>query len=390
LHNIWTIFKKEWHRVIRDKRLVLSVMVLPGLMIFLIYTFIGSAMDNMFEGEMPQVALVNAPTPFTSFFEPLEETYETEAIAISLAEVDLYRDLVDNGEWDAIIIFPPNFEASVGADPRPQVYLYSNPNEPVSSTVASRFQGYLNIYQTALAEAVFGDTSAFTIQLQGQEVNPDLQSGLMLSMLLPMLTVMFMFSGAMSIGPESIAGEKERGTIATLLITPVKRREIALGKVLSLGVLSLLSAISSFLGIALSFNNLFPEGTVSFSAYGIQAMIQILLLLFSTVFVIVGIIAIISAYAKNLKEAGTLIMPVYILTILTGVTSMFNSGANQNLLLYLVPMYNTVQSLTAILLFDPITWSAIGVTVLSNVVFVAIFIAILNNMFQSEKIMFSK
>jgi sodium transport system permease protein len=114
------------------------------------------------------------------------------------------------------------------------------------------------------------------------------------------------------------------------------------------------------------------------------------LLLFSTVFVIVGIIAIISAYAKNLKEAGTLIMPVYILTILTGVTSMFNSGANQDLILYLVPMYNTVQSLTAILLFDPIAWSAIGITVLSNLVFVAMFIAILNKMFQSEKIMFSK
>jgi hypothetical protein len=53
-------------------------------------------------------------------------------------------------------------------------------------------------------------------------------------------------------------------------------------------------------------------------------------------------------------------------------------------------MYNTVQSLTAILLFDPIAWSAIGITVLSNLVFVAVFIAILNKMFQSEKIMFSK
>ncbi|MCK7484756.1 MAG: ABC transporter permease [Bacillus subtilis] len=281
--------------------------------------------------------MVNAPPTFTAFYEPLETTYETVSITIALTEVDGYRDRVDQGEWQAILIFPPNFETTIGGNPRPQVYLYSNPNDPISSTVAGRFQNYLTVYETALAEAVFGDTSAFLIRMQGPEVNPDLQSGIMLSMLLPMLTVMFMFSGAMSIGPESIAGEKERGTIATLLITPVKRREIALGKILSLGVLSLLSAISSFLGIALSFNNLFPEGTVSFSAYGVTAMLQILLLLFSTVFVIVGIIAIISAYAKNLKEAGTLIMPVYILTILTGVTSMFNSGANQNLLFYFVP-----------------------------------------------------
>jgi sodium transport system permease protein len=67
-----------------------------------------------------------------------------------------------------------------------------------------------------------------------------------------MLIIMFLFSGAMSIGPDSIAGEKERGTIATLLVTPVKRSEIAIGKVMSLSIISLFSATSSFIGIMLS------------------------------------------------------------------------------------------------------------------------------------------
>jgi len=66
--------------------------------------------------------------------------------------------------------------------------------------------------------------------------------GKIIASLLPMLMIMFLFSGAMSIGPESIAGEKERGTIATLLVTPVKRKEIAIGKILALSVLSLISA----------------------------------------------------------------------------------------------------------------------------------------------------
>ncbi|MFQ7035420.1 MAG: ABC transporter permease subunit [Candidatus Borkfalkia sp.] len=59
----------------------------------------------------------------------------------------------------------------------------------------------------------------------------------------------------MGIAPESIAGEKERGTIATLLVTPIKRSELVVGKVLSLSALSSLSAISSFIGTFYPYRN---------------------------------------------------------------------------------------------------------------------------------------
>ena len=165
--------------------------------------------------------------------------------------------------------------------------------------------------------------------------------------------IMFLFSGAMAIGPESIAGEKERGTIATLLVTPVKRREIAIGKISALSLLTLISATSSFIGISFSLPKLmqFEEG-MSANIYGFAEYLMILGVLFSTVFVIVGIISIISAYAKTLKEASALIMPFYILTILVAVSSMFGSGANTKIIFYFIPIYNSVQSLTAILTFD--------------------------------------
>ncbi|MDZ4197630.1 MAG: hypothetical protein U1C51_10345, partial [Candidatus Izemoplasmatales bacterium] len=183
---------------------------------------------------------------------------------------------------------------------------------------------------------------------------------------------------------------KERGTIATLLITPVKRSHIAIGKIMSLSVLSLLSALSSFIGIISSLPHLLGGQNINMSIYGIIDYLQILFLLFSTVFVIVGIISVISAYAKNLKEAGTLITPIYILTILVGVSSMFGGGANQSHIMYLIPLYNTVQSLTAILTFDVLAWQFILVTVLANTLYLIAFIFTLNLMFQSEKIMFAK
>lgn len=390
MRNIKTIFMKEWHRVIRDKRLVLSVMLLPGLMIFLIYTFIGSAMTNMFEGEQPRIAMVNEPQSFQTLYEAQEEAFDSLIITVTASEIDAYSADIENGDWDVLIVFPENFETMVGANPRPEVLLVRNPNDPISDTIGTRFAGYLSAYLSIVSFDLYGDTNAFHLVLGGPAIDPTVQSGLMLSMLLPMLVVMFMFSGAMSIGPESIAGEKERGTIATLLVTPVKRREIALGKVFSLGVLSLLSAASSFLGIALSFPKLFPEGSVTLEAYGIEAAAQTLLLMFSTVFLIVGVISVISAYAKNLKEAGTLITPVYLLTILTGVSSMFASGANPNLAFYAIPIYNTVQSLTAVLTFQPFAWNAILITIGANAIYVSLLVILLNRMFESERIMFAK
>jgi sodium transport system permease protein len=390
MRNIWTIFKKEWDRVIKDKRLVISVMILPGLMIFLIYTFIGTAMSSAFENNPSRIAIVNQPETFVQLMESLSPEDVSKYQWITLDQMEEYQLLIDQGEWEYLIVFPENFEVLISSLPRPTIEVYYNPNEVASSSVHAVYQGHLYLYHQALMDVLFDDPTAFFISLDHVPVDENRQIGLMMSMLLPMLVVMFLFSGAMSIGPESIAGEKERGTIATLLITPVKRSHIAIGKIMSLSVLSLLSALSSFIGIISSLPHLFGGQNIDMSIYGIIDYLQILFLLFSTVFVIVGIISVISAYAKNLKEAGTLITPIYILTILVGVSSMFGGGANQSHIMYLIPLYNTVQSLTAILTFDVLAWQFILVTILANTFYLIAFIYTLNLMFQSEKIMFAK
>ena len=364
MRNIWTIFKKEWDRVIKDKRLVISVMILPGLMIFLIYTFIGTAMSSAFENNPSRIAIVNNPSTFIQLLGTLDPNDTSDYESITNDQVEEYQLLIDQGEWEYLIVFPENFEVLISSLPRPTVHVYFNPNEVASSSVHSIYQGYLHFYHQELMNVLFDDPTAFLIALDHLPVDENRQTGMMMSMLLPMLVVMFLFSGAMSIGPESIAGEKERGTIATLLITPVKRSHIAIGKIMSLSVLSLLSALSSFVGIISSLPHLLGGQNIDMSIYGMIDYLQILFLLFSTVFVIVGIISVISAYAKNLKEAGTLITPIYILTILVGVSSMFGGGANQSHIMYLIPLYNTVQSLTAILTFDVLAWQFILVTFL--------------------------
>jgi len=385
MKNILTIFKKEWDRVIRDKRLIITVMILPGLMIFLVYTFMGSAMQNMYSDDVYDIAIVNPQVEFANIY----ETYEIASTAtdeeagslqhLNVIEIDedqisQYQLMIDDEEWDILISIDEGINDYTGAGQKPIVTLYSNPNNFSNSSVVNSFSNYVYYYRDYLSNELFGDTDYFGFWNIGTELNEETVSGTILSSLLPMLIVMFLFTGAMSIGPESIAGEKERGTIATLLVTPVKRREIAIGKVLALSVLTLFSAASSFLGIMLSLPKMLAfDDSVSTSMYAFGDYAMILLVLFSTVFVVVGIIAIISAYAKNLKEATSFIMPVYIITILVSISSMFGDGANQNLFMYCLPIYNTVQSLIAILTFEDMGYSFILITVLSNIVYVSFF-----------------
>ena len=211
------------------------------------------------------------------------------------------------------------------------------------------------------------------------------------SMLVPMLMLMFVFSGCMAVAPESIAGEKERGTIATLLVTPMKRSELAIGKIISLSVIALLSGFSSFLGTILSLPNLMgmSGAEMSVSAYGVAVYGQLLLVVLSTVLVIIALISIISAFAKSVKEASTTISPLMVLVMLIGITSMLGNGAPQQPLLYLIPLYNSVQAMNGILAFSS-NGLHIALTVISNVVYACVGAFVLTRMFNSEKIMFTR
>ncbi|OQX94086.1 MAG: hypothetical protein B6I17_00065 [Tenericutes bacterium 4572_104] len=391
MKNILTIFKKEWDRVTKDKRLVLTVFIFPGLMIFLIYTFIGSAVTNMYTEEVYDIAIVNPTAEFSAIYETDESSDQFHVIALENSRIDEIKEKIDNDEWSLLIYLDPNINNYNGTGEKPEVYIYYNPNKISSSQIASTFTNYLMIYRETLSYNLYGDTNYFVFNQTGTELDSKKLNGFAMASILPMLIIMFLFSGAMAIGPESIAGEKERGTISTLLVTPVKRREIAIGKIFSLSVLTLISATSSFIGIMASLPTLLEmSGDISASMYSVYEYLMILLILFSTVFIIVGVISIISAYSRSLKEASSLIIPIYIITILVALTSMFSDGANTNYFLYLLPIYNSVQTLTAIFTFDEFAFNYLLITVIANFAYLTFFVIILNRMFNSEKIMFNK
>ena len=114
-----------------------------------------------------------------------------------------------------------------------------------------------------------------------------------------------------------------------------------------------------------------------------------LIVILSTVLLIVSLISVISAYAKSVKEAGSFISPIMIVSMLLGITTMFGGGSVQPMWVYLIPMYNSVQCFSAIFNFQ-INMVPILVTFASNLLYAVILGFILTKMFNNEKIMFKK
>ncbi|PAT01397.1 hypothetical protein CI105_06690 [Candidatus Izimaplasma bacterium ZiA1] len=399
MKNILTIFKKEFYRVISDRRLVFTVMLLPGLAIFMMYSLLGNAIGNQISSIQEHRIIMYQEYMPTAFKDMLiANEVKVDIMDLNDSDFDVVKQQIIDGEVDIMIIFPNDFESKIldyATQDNPEILTYYNFTEDYSSSAYNTMYGWLDVYSDEIVKARLDapeDINPFDMDLD----NPyhrlgteDEASRKGMADLLPMLIIMFLFSGAMSIGPDSIAGEKERGTIATLLVTPIKRSEIAIGKVLSLSLLSLFSATSSFIGIILSLGKLMQsEGNVSI-AFTTNEYILLFLVLFATVLVIVGLISNISAYAKTVKEASMLIMPLYFASIAIGMMSMFGGEPSTNPVVYLIPLYSSVNAIIQILV-GSVSMATILVMLISSVVYVSILIYMLNRLFQNEKVMFKK
>ena len=232
MKTILTIMKKEFARIFKDKRLVLSL-ILPGVLIYCIYSLLGSLIGNMFTpgaDQTYQIAVVDLPASFEADFGAVPSVTLEK---ISKDELESAKQRVTNGEIDAVADFSAYTAAAGGTAGAngSSVAIYFNSTETNSSAAQSIVYAIVSARQT----------TNFTIAAQDIASDKDVTS-MMLSMIAPMLLVTFIYAGCMSLVPESIAGEKERGSFATMLVTPVKRSHIALGKILSLSAASLISA----------------------------------------------------------------------------------------------------------------------------------------------------
>ena len=386
MKNAFIIMRKEFARFFKDPRLVLGTLILPGLLIFFVYTLLGS----VFYEKEPSYTLkiVNPSASFAALFEE-QDAYTLEEAEAS--QVEAIKGEIKEGKTDLLIVFPENFDAILvggayappGEESSPNVEVWYDSAQMRSATAYNTVAGLLDTLEDMVS-------SRFDVNLSG---GGDLSTkaeaeASYYAMLLPFLVLTFLFSGCLGIAPESIAGDTERGTIVTLLVTPIRRSELVIGKICSLSVLSALSAISSFIGTFLAMPKLMG-GNIGdmFAAYTAGDYLALFAVMLSAVLLIVCIISILSAYAKSVKEATAFAMPVMVVVMLLGLSSMI-FGTVKNPAAFLIPAYNCVQMMSQIFsrALSPV---CLVITLASNAVYIGLLVFALTKMFKSEKCMFN-
>ena len=391
--NIWTIIKKEFARFFGDRQLIFTAVIMPGLLIYLIYSLIGTGVNSMIsDSENQQITLQVENMP-ESMSEMLL-SYNSPVCKIELKSIsDEDIKMLENKEVNALMIrFPADFDQqvenyySLETESIPNIEIYYN-----SANIASKM-----IYEK-LYESIMSFERGYQINESSEEgptekydVATDSIDSMIWSKILPMLIMMMLFSGVMAIAPSSIAGEKERGTIATLLVTPMKRNDLALGKIVSLSCIALLSGTSSFIGIALSLPNMIQTESAELGLnYTFNDYIALMFIIFASVLIMASAVSLLSALAKDVKNAGTMITPFMLVVMVCGLMPLMQESASENPAVYAIPFYNSIEAMTAVFAHK-LHWGFVTITLGANSAFTAIATWALTKMFNSEKVMFSK
>lgn len=402
LNGIKQIFGKEMVRILKDKKMVFSVFLLPVLIMVVLLTIINNLAGQMqsdIEEHKAIVWMQNEPDSFETFLASAGAEYDIRTIA-SDSDRGEAEDAILNGDADLLIEFPVDFDAMIAGfqegDAVPQIKTYYNPSEEYSSQAYQEISvGVLESYRQTLLAGRVGNPDAITVFTVNSD-NDDMviqddekASGQALGMMLPYFITILLFAGAMGIGTDMIAGEKERGTMASLLVAPVKRSSIVLGKVFALMVVSGISSLVYVAGMVICTPFMMDSMTGMDEALnlnlGPDQILMLGLLLVAIAFLYSAVVALISVFAKTTKEASSYIMPVYMVVLVVGLLTMFRMG-DGGPWDYYIPFYNSAIALQAILSHE-LTMSQYLITLVETLALGGILTVLIARAFNNEKVM---
>ena len=388
------IVKKELDKIFKSPRLIFSTFILPGLLIFLIYSVMGSSFTLTNE-DQPSIIYVNEDVKI--FNETISNISDlnVRVIVNNNVNLDQIKSDIDDSKYFLYISFEENFEEKVNdyisgkRNEAPKMQVYYDETSTESSAAYSKVITIVENMRAAITiqnKLPVNFISFLPMNIATEEE----MSTQFFAMLMPMMIIIFIFAGGIAIGSDTIAGEKERGTIATLLMAPINKNQIVLGKIISTVIITIISGIASFIGLAASMPNMGDMyGTVQSVDYSFVTYLQLFVLIIMVSLIASSIFLLASTLAKSTKEATTYAMPAYILAMVVSMMTMFDTTMPTNILPYCIPLYNLSIGIKGVLL-NQINPIQIFTIISSTLIFFVIIIYLVTKMFKSERIMFSK
>jgi sodium transport system permease protein len=397
--NIGIVYRKELIDSLRDRRTVISMIVVPLLVMPLLTIGIG-VLSLILVGqamkEVPKVMILGGEdSPGV-----MSQLRQLRDVQIVLSNPD-YAEEISNKQIRAAVEIPENFDAKLAAGELSTVKIYMYQGELKSGFGADRLQRFFRdlrdrTIRDHLDARQLPETLARPFDITQKNVAPPGKvGGAILGGMVPYFVILLCLTGAMYPAMDLTAGEKERGTMETILCSPVSRTHLVLGKFLMVvtasiatGVLAISSMAVSF-GVGkrllLAFTNGVADEALQITITG-KAMMSIFFVVLPLAVFFSATLLALSLFAKSFKEAQSYISPLMIVVVLPAVAALL-PGMELNPALAFAPVLNT-SLVSKEIITGTYHWDLIALIFLSSSAYAALAIAIAVKLFQREDVLF--
>ena len=379
-NNVWNILKKELREMFRDKKSLSMMLVIP---IFIPLLVIG--MSALFESEM------NMPITDYNTIGFSYELSDVEENIIESLEINPVYDTEENlaskfdtGEIDLYVTKENNVYTINGDDSDTTTY--------ASNLVESYFNSYKDYLQTDyLANHNVDPNEVMDIIVL--EENITVEDNFFASYVINyafLFIIMAITVSATYPATDATAGEKERGTLETLLTFPIKSKDIIIGKFLSVSLSSIITGLLSLILAIISLklaNNMFSIYEGMNLMLPLSSLIFALVVIIAYSFLISGLCIAIASKSKSFKEAQSALTPLTFISFFPGMIAFMVGITTTNL-------YACIPFLNFTLIFTDITNGNINylhilLMLLSTIIIIAVVLKIIIKQYKSEKVLFS-
>jgi sodium transport system permease protein len=392
--NIGIVYRKELLEALRDRRTLISTILVPILLFPILTVGVGYVVAGLIEeaDREPARIMILGGTDSPSIIGNLAKSKNL----IVVSEPTNYVDLISNKKIRAAVEIPTGLQTGAGTDFAPvKIYMYSG--DLKSTMAAKRIEDFFNDYRDNLARdrltaqklpATF--LKPFDIKQQNV-VSEEKVAGETVGGIIAYLVIIMCLTGAMYPAMDLTAGEKERATMETILSSPISRTHLVLGKFLLVLTASLVTAALSVTSMGVSswviqhFQGQ-SSGSAMHITIGIRAVLAVFLVALPLAVMFSAALLTIALFAKSYKEAQSYISPLMIVVIVPAIAAML-PGVELTPRLSLVPILN-VSLLCKGLIAGNYHWNSIALIFLSTCMYgaAALFIAV--KMFHRESVLF--
>ena len=379
---IWSIFKKEVLDLIRDKRSIIGVILIPLIAMPLLMggvsVFMASRMKKVTQ-ETVNIGYLTA-----------EEKAHMNAI---FTEVDINWVLIKREDIEQFLKDKKlHFVAEFSTENLSEVYTFHYDKANTSSDLKFRkLRNALGDYENVLIKEILvehgvPDNIWDTVMVKIENIaSEEKMKSMFLAMILPYMLILITMSGASYPATDLSVGEKERGTLETLLAASILRKEIVIGKYLTTVLVALVSSASSLISISLTFR-LLPSSSQFAAHISFQTMITAFFAILPVAMIFSALVFAIASFAKSMKEAQGYIGPLTMAVIFPAMVSIF-PGFEADMSTVFIPIVNISLLLKNIILGDVRGYYLI-ITLLESFLLAGFFIIMAFRLFDRESVIF--